>query len=359
MGCDMGTSRGYDALIGTGGLGSGIYFALEGDETVGREESRGGHLLDRRDYGKLHIVCHYVRVLLGDEFLVVPVGRLGADDAGDIVRRELCHLGLDLSHVGTDEARPTLFSVCFAYPRGEGGNFTALNSASAVVTSEDVRATQPMFERFRDRGIALAAPEVPILARATLLSLATEYGFLRVGSFVTAELRDGLADPLLELLDVLAINIDEAAALAACAPGESAEAVTAAAVEFVRDKHSQLSIVVTAGRYGSWVWDGLRLSRDRGIETQVVNAAGAGDAHLGAVIVALASGLSIRDANHFATIVSTLKVGSQDTINRAIDVAAVEEAAGRFKRAIPVPLLERLTAPPRRSATKRTNAVFG
>ena len=50
----------YRALIGVGGIGSGTFFALQGNETLGREESRLGRFLDRRDYCKLHIIAHYV-----------------------------------------------------------------------------------------------------------------------------------------------------------------------------------------------------------------------------------------------------------------------------------------------------------
>ena len=45
-------------MIGVGGIGSGVFFALDGNHTLGREESRGGRFLDRRDYCKLHIVSH-------------------------------------------------------------------------------------------------------------------------------------------------------------------------------------------------------------------------------------------------------------------------------------------------------------
>jgi hypothetical protein len=69
----------YKALIGTGGIGSGTFFALKGDHTLGREESRAGRFLDRRDYCKLHIIEHYVAVLLGTSFESVrsvnPVSR--------------------------------------------------------------------------------------------------------------------------------------------------------------------------------------------------------------------------------------------------------------------------------------------
>ena len=63
-------------LIGIGGIGSGTFFALNGNHTLGREESRGGRFLDRRDYCKLHIISHYVRPLLGGRFCRDP-GRQG------------------------------------------------------------------------------------------------------------------------------------------------------------------------------------------------------------------------------------------------------------------------------------------
>lgn len=332
----------YDVLVGTGGLGSGIYFALDSNATLGREESRGAYLLNRRDFGKLHIISHYVKVLLGKDFLVLPVGRVGKDRAGQAVRRELRRAGIDLSYVSTDPLLPTLFSVCFSYPSGEGGNLTTLNSASSAVNKEAVAAAEPLFEEFEHRGIALVAPEVPLPAREVLLSLATKYDFLRVGSFVTAELREAEVIPLIRSLDLLAINLEEAAGLAGTASEATPADVVAAAVEIARSQFSGLVMVVTGGRLGSWVWDGVRVRHDVGINVEVVNSAGAGDAHLAGLIVALAAGLGIQDANAFATIVSTLKVESEDTIAWGIDGSSVEKAAVASGRRLPPRLLDRL-----------------
>ena len=55
----------YRRMIAIGGIGSGIFFALDGNHTLGRDESRLGRLLDIRDYCKLHIISHYVARLLG------------------------------------------------------------------------------------------------------------------------------------------------------------------------------------------------------------------------------------------------------------------------------------------------------
>ena len=284
---------------------------------------------------------------------MVTVGRVGADSAGESVKRELGRAGIDVSYVSTDTMLPTLFSVCFAYPSGEGGNLTTLNSASAAVTREAVEATEPLFERFEHRGVALVVPEVPVPAREALLRLATKYDFLRAGSFVTAELGDAEIAPLIRNLDLLSINVEEASALAGSAPGEEPAEVVAAAVEVMRARYSGPVMVVTAGRSGSWVWDGATLSHDGGIPAQVVNSAGAGDAHLAGHIVGLASGLGIADANAFATIVSTLKVGGEDTIAWDIDAASVEEASVAFGRPLPGQLLDRL----RRVASHRDVAA--
>ena len=123
----------YRALIGTGGIGSGMFFALDGNHTLGREESRSGHFLDRRDYCKLHIVSHYVRRLLGSSFPVIPLGMVGADEVGERLLGEMAEVGLDLRYVGRAENRRTLYAMCLIYPDGSGGNVTENDSACAAV----------------------------------------------------------------------------------------------------------------------------------------------------------------------------------------------------------------------------------
>jgi hypothetical protein len=83
----LGADAPFRRLVGVGGIGGGMFLALEGDATLGREESRGAHLLDARDACKLHIVAHHVAVLLGADpsgtpFHVAPLGWVGDDDPG-------------------------------------------------------------------------------------------------------------------------------------------------------------------------------------------------------------------------------------------------------------------------------------
>ena len=100
----------YAGIIGTGGIGSGKFFMLNGDHTLGREESRSGHFLDINDYCKQHIILHYIKVLLGESFEVIPVGKVGNDDIGQILLNEMAETGFDMKCIGREAG---CFNVVF------------------------------------------------------------------------------------------------------------------------------------------------------------------------------------------------------------------------------------------------------
>jgi sugar/nucleoside kinase (ribokinase family) len=323
----------YDAVVGTGGIGTGIFLALEGNRTLGREESRPAELLDQRDSCKLHNVCHYTQRLLGAQVPVLPVGRVGDDDAGRQVLADMRATGLDTALVGMSD-RPTLFSVCFLYPDGDGGNLTTSRSASSEVAVADVEAARPAFERHPGRGVALALPEVPLAPRLALLRLATEHGWLRVAALVPDEIEAVRESGLLERVDLLALNIEEAAVLGRSSPQAGVpDVLEALAAELLR-LGCRSSLVVTAGGRGSWSWDGHDLSHAPAVDggAAVVSTAGAGDAHLAGVVVGLVAGADLAAANAFAALVSGLKVRSAHTIHPGLDATAVAGLAERLGR---------------------------
>jgi ribokinase len=314
----------YRTLIGTGGIGSGIFFALDGNHTLGREESRSGHFLDRRDYCKLHIVSHYISRLLGPDFPVIPLGMVGEDDVGDRLLGEMATVGLDLRYVGRAEGRRTLYALCLIYPDGSGGNVTENDSASAGVDAGWIARAEPEFARYAGRGIALALPEVPLDARRTLLTLGAAHGFLRVASFSTAEILE-LGDELDAWdIDLLALNLDEAAALAGISSeatvGDDPEVVVRAALARLAPG---VMLTVTAGARGSWSWDGRTLTHLPALSVPVMGTAGAGDAHLAGILVGLTAGLSLADAHRLGVLTAAVAVQSPHTINFELDRAAL------------------------------------
>lgn len=309
----------YRGLIGTGGIGSGAFFALEGDHTLGREESRAGRFLDRKDYCKLHIIAHYVSVLTGGDFRTVPVGMVGDDAPGRRLIEEMRDAGMDTQHVRAAAGEQTLYSFCFIYPNGEGGNMTVDDSASSHVDAAAVRDAESEFVSMGAAGIALAAPEVPLEARAELLKLATEHGLLRTASFTSGELTQPAIKSMLADTDVLAINVDEAAVIADAEPDDSPEAIVDVAASSLRRIQPDIIVSITAGSHGNWIAAGDSLAYLPAVDTQVVSTAGAGDAHFSGLLVGLAAGLVPIEAQHLARLVATLSVTSPHTIKADVD----------------------------------------
>jgi sugar/nucleoside kinase (ribokinase family) len=349
----LGADAPFRRLVGVGGIGGGMFLALEGDATLGREESRGAHLLDARDACKLHIVAHHVAVLLGADpsgtpFHVAPLGWVGDDDPGRWALDAMRAAGIDAARVRTLAERPTLFSVCFLYPDGSGGNITTLDSAASALAAADVDVLEPLLDA---RTIALAAPEVGLGPRRGLLELAAAHGAFRAASFVSGEVESARDLGLFALADLVAMNADEAAALAG-RPLDRAEptgfleaAAAAAAVSH---------LVVTAGADGAFGFEDGRWHHRAAIPVEVANTAGAGDALLGGVLAGIAAGVpllpppgaapdALTCALDLGVLLASRSVRSPHTIDPDADLAALATLAREVGLTFEPPLVDVLT----------------
>ncbi len=327
--------RRFDLLVGVGGIGSGMVFALDGDATLGREESRAGRILDRRDYCKLHIVAHYVRVLVGSRLAVVPVGLVGDDDAGRRLRIEMAAAGLDMRHVLTIPHAPTLFSICLVYADGSGGNLTTSDSAASRLDAAFIAPVEPEFVAHGARAMAVALPEVPFEGREALIRLATAHGAYRVASFTSTEIERARESGLLRDIDLLALNIDEALVVAPTVP---------AVIERLRAENADMSVSVTAGANGSWSWDGRELRHLPAPRVPVESTAGAGDAQLAGMLAGLADGLHLAHAHALGVLVAAMSVTSPQTIDERVRPAALLGFAADHRVFLPAPVRALLSA---------------
>ena len=326
----LGEGAPYERLVGVGGIGTGLFFTLEGNHDLGRNESRPGRLLDVRDYCKLHIVAHYPAVLLGAHaergpFQVLPVGKVGNDETGLRLRAEMEAAGMDVRFVDAVPGHPTLLSVCFQYPDGSGGNITTVDSAASRVRERDVDLAERWLS---SRSIALAAPEVPLGVRRHLLRRAGERGALRAASLTTAEVAEARDTGLLSLVDVLALNEDEAAALVGEPwPGAEPDPFLDRCAGVLRVSQPTMRAVITAGPQGAFAFDGESWSHVPALPVPLASTAGAGDALLGALLAGLAAGLPfaagargslaerpLESALDLGTLVAAFKVTSPHTI---------------------------------------------
>jgi sugar/nucleoside kinase (ribokinase family) len=337
----------YRSLIGVGGIGTGVFFSISEDHTLGREESRAGHFLDRKDYCKLHIITHYVKALLGEEFAVFPIGKVGDDPEGQQLLREMAEIGLDLRYVEALPNGRTQFSFCFIYPDGSGGNLTTDDSANAAVDETYVQQCEPHFAEFQGRGIALAAPEVSLAARVRLLQLGSKYGFFRVASLTAEEAGASTAVELLRVTDLLAVNLSEAVALVSLIGGQPDPLfVIESTVEELCKIKPDILLSVTAGKSGSWSWNGKEIHFSPAIQTQTVSTAGAGDAYLAGLLTGWVAGLGLHYAQELGTLVASLSVSSPHTINPLIDRFSLLDFALQHNLSLSTPVAKLLKPQP-------------
>ena len=347
--------RPYRALIGVGGIGTGSFFALEGNQTLGRNESRPGRLLDVRDYCKLQIVTHYIAKLLGageKTFPVLPIGRVGNDASGERLRQEMQAAGMDTRFVTVVAAKPTLSSVCFQYPDGSGGNITTSNSAAADIRNQDVDDALRQVTIGGKQIIALVVPEVPLSVRQHLISCAHREGALCAASFVSAEIAQAKQWGIFDELDLVALNEAEVAEFLGLEPA-STEKFVDACLAVLRDFYPNLRLVVTVGKRGAYGFENGNWNFCPAPEVQISSTAGAGDALLAGVISALAAGVgfigprrgqsetTISTALEFGVLLASYSVTSPHTIHPEACLDALAQFAKDIGRTFSSEFLER------------------
>jgi sugar/nucleoside kinase (ribokinase family) len=343
-----GTDLAFSRMMATGGIGHGMLLLLEGDRTLGRDESRTAALQKARDYCKLHIISHYAAVLLRDparpRFEVIPIGGVGDDPDGTRLMDEMARAGMLMDEVRVIPGADTLFSVCFQYPDRSGGNITTARSASGQITADDVEAACARHPRGAGRELFLAVPEAPLAARLRLLGIGRERGAFTAASVLAIEAEAFVGMGGLELTDLLAVNSDEARAFAAsggrvgsagsaAAPIPSADAAEACAAA-VEARSPGIMLAVTDGANGCYGFQGGRLRHRPGIPMNAVSTAGAGDAFMAGTLAGLACGLpfmaepgapGLSCALDLGTAVAAMSVASPHTIHDGITAATLRE----------------------------------
>lgn len=328
----------YRGLIGVGGIGSGQFFALRGNHTLGREESRGGHYLDRRDYCKLHIIAFSIKRLLGKHFDMIPIGFVGDDLPGNSVIKEMAAEAFRLDHVHTLPGVSTLFSLCFIYPDGSGGNLTTDDSACSRLTGADVKKASGEFKRLKQQGLLLAAPEVSLEARSVALDMATRYGLFRAASFTAGEIVMPKARKMLKQIDLLSINANEAAAFCRMKDTAPVESIIKKAFLKFSKIQPRIWVAITAGPSGSWCWDGQKQWHLPVCPVKVEGTSGAGDAFFAGLIAGWAAGLDVKEAHELANLTAAFSVTSIHTINPDTDRDRLRKLAAEYQCKISLPL---------------------
>jgi sugar/nucleoside kinase (ribokinase family) len=203
------------------------------------------------------------------------------------------------------------------------------------VDGASVRAAEETIAGLGESGIALAAPEVPLEARAELLGMATRHGLFRAAAFTRGEMEAVRSSSLLDRVDLLAANLEEAIAaagldvvVARAAEDSDLRDLVEVAVSEISRSHPRLALSLTAGVRGSWTWDRERITHDPAVPVRVETTAGAGDAHFAGVLAGLAAGLPLAEAQQLGTLMGSASVTSPHTIHPGLDTAMLRGLCG-------------------------------
>jgi sugar/nucleoside kinase (ribokinase family) len=333
----------YTHIVGTGGIGSGIFFSMEGSHTLGRNESRLGRLEPYKDYCKQHIIMHYVAVLLGSTksgtFQLFPIGKVGNDETGHRLLSMMEKVGMNTNHIAFCNNASTLFSVSFQYPDYSGGNITSSNSASSKVQPEDISFFFQQYQLNGNEGIALVAPEVPVITRISLLKYGRKFGLFNVASVLTSEIEEFTRLEGFELTDLLAINIDEAQQIAAIEGDQTdSQRIIDACIQQLQRINPEMTVIITDGSRGSYTYYKHKHEFIPSLKTEVISTAGAGDAFLAGTISGLCCGLPLfrgfstaelhqsplQTAVELGTVLASFSVTSADTIHEGANAESID-----------------------------------
>ena len=279
----------FNQFIGTGGIGTGILFELDGNRTLSRNETRLATLTPTRDYCKQHIILHYIARVLAPEANVVPIGMVGMDDAGSALLSMMRDAGMDTRFVAQTKERSTMYCVCMQYPDKAVCNVTTAKSACDLVDAAYVDDALDQLS-LDVQTLVMAAPEVPVHARIRLLQRAHTAGAFCVASCLMDEFDEFAPSGGFECCDLMAINEDEAAAFCGCDTADM-QRLAQMCHRKMCEYNRSIRLAMTCGAQGSWVCEGDCAAFIPAQPTEPVATGGAGDAYVAGVICGISMGV--------------------------------------------------------------------
>lgn len=225
---------------------------------------------------------------------VALIGRVGDDAMADEALVLLRAGDVDLTGVAVDAAAPTGVALIAVDPAGENQIVVAAGANHAVTVPD-------LPERIEGPVVLQLELPVPVVEAA----VARTQGFVAVNLAPSAP----VSDALLARADLLIVNEGEAA--------------------FYGDRlHAGGGrVIVTLGAAGAVMFEtGREIARARPPGVSVVDATGAGDAFVGAVVVALSEGRTAKAALAFACAAGALaatRAGAQPSLPTRAEVEAI------------------------------------
>lgn len=235
------------------------------------------------------------------------VSRVGRDNMGEALIKNLEENGVDVSHVKMDE---TYTGTALIIVDEQGRNMIAIaRGADMKVSKEDV---DDALDAIRKSDYILMQLEVPVETVAYAARVAHENG---VKVMLNAAPAMKLPKDIFPMVDILVVNEVEAAMLSGTRV-RSIESAAKAGRKLLRLGVG--SVVVTLGKLGALlVQKGKKPLRVRGVKVKAVDATGAGDAFCAGLVKSLIEGEPLEEAvrvANYAAALSITRVGAQEAL---------------------------------------------
>lgn len=268
-------------------------FVATGPSLPAPGETVTGATLARHPGGKGANQALAAQRLGGD---VAMIGRVGLDALAEEALALLLEAEVDMGGVAADDALATGVALIAVDPEGENQIVVAAGANHAVTPEQ-------LPQRI----------ETPLIVQLELPIETVEAAVGRATGFVCANLAPAapVSEALLRRADLIVVNETEAA--------------------FYGDllHHGGGRVIVTQGSRGATLYQrGVEITRAAPPKVTAVDATGAGDCFVGAVVVALLEGMEPADALRFACAAGALaatQAGAQSSLPTRAEVDAIVE----------------------------------
>jgi ribokinase len=244
---------------------------------------------------------------------VAMAGRVGNDQFGRDLVAGLVSAGVRTNAIATTD-RPT--GTALITVDASGAN-TIVVISGANMACDSALVDRALADESRP-GILLLQHEIPIAANAHAIRAAHAAGWLVILNPAPAR---AVAPELLPLIDIIAPNETEAAALTGRTIANRDDALAAARNLVGLGARAAL---ITLGSDGALYCDDSRVLHCPAVAVRAVDTTAAGDGYLGALAASLASGRSLADSLGFASAAAGLAVtrlGAQPSLGTQAEVA--------------------------------------
>ena len=236
---------------------------------------------------------------------VTMIGKVGNDEFGKALTKNLANEGVDISHISVDEKEATGIAMITLDQNGQNSIVVA-SGANMALKPEDIRTA---WKKISDIDVLVMPLEVSLECVEEAVRLATESSVKVILNPAPAQ---KLSDDLLKKVDVLVPNESETSLLTGLAV-ESIEDAKIAAKSLLEKGIG--AIVLTLGSRGA-----LLISENQPAiistpyKVNVVDTTAAGDSFVAALSVGIVEGLPLENALRQATAAGALavtKMGAQ------------------------------------------------